>query len=133
LGSKNRIFLGIISNLMLHFLRNAFSQKALYITKFKLKKIRQKHPNEAKYLLDGNFQNIIKMTVALCDYEEDNLHNFVAKVEERYIIYSISNRGFYNHIGTLFFTSKRQLKKCQKSMIFFNDEFEKEFLEYLKG
>jgi len=50
LGSKNRIFLAIISSLILHKLRNVFHSKELYITKAKLNKIKTKHNYESHFL-----------------------------------------------------------------------------------
>ena len=50
MGSKNRIFLAIISPLILHKLRNTFKSKELYVTKAKLNKIKIKHEYESHFL-----------------------------------------------------------------------------------
>jgi len=122
LGTKNRIFLGILSDIILHNFKNIINQKELYITKFKVKKIRNKHPEIVAYILENNFQTIIDNTIASCYYGEDGVYNLLSIVDNKYILYSISINNFYVETGTLFYTSKRQLKKCESSMKFFNQQ-----------
>ena len=132
MGSKNKILLGILSNIILHHFKNIITQKELYITKFKVKKIKNKHPEIVPYILENRFQEIIDNTIATCEYSEVGIVNFLANIDNRYILYSVSINNFYVESGTLFYTSKRQLRKCKSSIKFFNSKFESDFEEYLK-
>ena len=133
MGSKNRIFLGILSDVILHHLRNTSSKKELYITKLKVKKITSKHPEIVHFITQHNFQTIIDNTIAKCDYDQEGIYNLLAKVDEKYILYSISTNNYYLEGGTLFYTSKRQLKKCTKSIKFFSKKYEEEFLKFIES
>jgi len=133
LGSKNRIFLGILSNAVLHHLRNTLNKKELYITKLKVKKITNKHPEISHFIMQHNFQVIIDNTIAKCDYDQEGIYNLLAKVDEKYILYSISTNSHYIEAGTLFYTSKRQLKKCAKSVKFFSKRHEEDFLRSIES
>ena len=132
MGTKNRILLGILSDAIMHHFRNIIKNKSLYITKFKVKKIQNKHPEIVPYILNNDFQIIIDNTIATCDYNVDGIYNLLSLVNNRYILYSVSINNFYTEGGTLFYTSKRQLKKCQDSVKFFNLDSKIKFEKYLK-
>lgn len=132
MGTKNRILLGILNDLILHNFKNIITQKELYITKFKVKKIQNKHPEIVNYILDNDFQIVIDNTIASCHYNEEGIYNLLSYVEERYILYSISVNNFYIEGGTLFYTSKRQLKKCESSMKFFSKQAKLDLERHLK-
>ena len=132
MGSKNRIFLGILHSLILHNFKNIITEKELYITKLKIKKIKNKHPEIVHYILDNKFQEIIDSTVGSCSYDEDGIYNLLSCIGGKYILFSISTNNFYLEGGKLFYTSKRQLKKCMSSLRFFSS-FEKDKFEvYMK-
>ena len=133
MGSKNRIFLGILSDTVLHHLRNISSKKELYITKLKVKKITNKHSEIVHFITQHNFQVIINNTIAKCDYDQEGIYNLLAKIDEKYILYSISTNNHYIEVGTLFYTSKRQLKKCAKSAKFFSKKCEEDFLRFIES
>ena len=130
MGSKNKIFLGLISDIIFHFMRNIFTKKELNITKNKYNKIIEKHP-EVKYILNDNFQEVINNTFATCEYGEDGLYNFISIVDDKYIIFAISSNNFHVEVATLFYAKKRLLKKCIKSIKFFNVKDKIDFMEYL--
>lgn len=132
MGTKNRILLGVLDDMILHHFKNIIKQKELYITKFKVKKIKNKHPEIVHYILDNNFQTIINNTIASCHYDEVGVYNLLSIVDERYILYSISVNNFYIESGTLFYTSKRQLKKCESTMKFFNKQAKLNLEKHLK-
>ncbi len=117
----------------MHHFRNTLLKKELYITKLKVKKIANKHPEIVHFITQHNFQTIIDNTIARCDYNQEGIYNLLAYVDGRYILYSVSINNFYLEIGTLFYTSKRQLKKCSKSIKFFNKKLEEEFLAFLES
>jgi len=130
LGAKNRIYLGVITAHILHFYRNVFRKNALYITKHKYNKIIIKH-QEIKPILINNFQHLINNTFASCEYNKNGLYNFISIVDNKYIIYAISSNNFYTEIATCFYAKKNLLKKCNATIIFFNEKDKKDFFEYL--
>jgi hypothetical protein len=71
LGSKNKKFLGFITSIILHHIRNVFDDKELYITKRKLALIKTKHILEFEYIKNDNFQIILNNCVAKCEYSKD--------------------------------------------------------------
>ena len=78
-------------------------------------------------------QDMINNTFATCDYGENGLYNFISycTVTDKYIIFSISTNNFYTEIATLFYVNKRILRKCSKSIKYFNERNKSDFLEYL--
>ena len=133
MGSKNRIFLGILTDIILHNFHSNQFKKELYITKLKIKKIASKHPEIVHFIKEHNFQTIINNTIAKCDYDKEGVYNLLSCVDDRYILYSVSTNNFYLESGTLFYTSKRQLKKCQKSIKFFRKKYEEDFLKFIEN
>jgi hypothetical protein len=133
LGTKNRIFIALISHLVLHKLRNIFQSKELYITKAKLNKIKIKHNHESHFLYHGNFQRIIDNTIGICKYQYDSqIINFIAIVENEIFLYSIATGNFYIYLGTFFKTDKRKiLKQCNYKIDFLNDEKRKKFERFV--
>jgi len=123
LGNKNRIFLAILNNLILHKIRNIFSAKDLYITKAKFKKIETKHKTESSFLYDNNFQSIIDNTIGICSYKKDTtIINLVSIVDNKIYLYSLSPNNFFIYLGTFFKTDKRKiLKQCNNEIIFLNN------------
>lgn len=132
MGSKNRIFLGILTDVILHHFRSTILKKELYITKLKVKKIANKHPEIVHFIIQHNFQTIIDNTIATCDYNQDGIYNLLSFIDGRYILYSLSINNFYLEGGTLFYTSKRQLKKCSSSIKFFSKKYEENFLKFIE-
>lgn len=133
MGTKNRIYLGLLIDLILHNIRNKFDKKELYITKTKQNKIKIDHAPEYKYLNNQDFQQFLDNTVGYCLYQKQkNIYNFVSFVNEKYYIYSISTNNHYLEMGTFFRASAKRLKRCIKEDIkFFNERHNKKFDEYL--
>jgi len=134
LGSKNRIYLGIIIDLISHFIRNEFDKRELYVTKTKYNKIKIDHLEEHKYLNKIYFQEIINNTVGYCLYQKDeNIYNFVTLYKSNYYIFSISTNNHYLELGTFFRASPKRLKKCIKEDIrFLNEVYSMDFQKYLE-
>jgi len=132
-GSKNRIFIAMLSSLILHKLRNTFQSKELYITKAKLNKIKIKHSRESHFLYHGNFQKIIDNTIGICKYQYDSqIINFVAIVEDEVFLYSIATTNFYVYLGTFFKSDKRKiLKQCNYEIDFLSDEKREQFERFV--
>jgi hypothetical protein len=111
MGSKNRIFLGIISSNISHFIRNTFSKK-VYMTDSTVKKIENKHhPLENEFIYNHNFQEIIDNTIMICFDERKNIYNCLSKVNDKFLIYGIISKNKRSEISTLFYTKPNQIKK----------------------
>jgi len=133
LGSKNRIFLGIITPQILHHYRNIFNENKLLVSKKKAEKIKQEHQLQAKYIYEHKFQKLLDCTISSCIYKENGITNFIANMDGIYLMYGISVNNYHNELSTVFKPSIRQLVKCKESMIFFSERFEIEFEEYIKN
>ena len=133
MGSKNRIFLAVLTPLILHKIRNRFKSNKIYITKSKLKKIKQKHNIESYFLHNENFQTILDNTIGICSYKHDNkLINFISIVEGSIYLYSISANNFHIHLGTFFKSDKRKiLKQCSNKIDFLSNTKKKLFEEFI--
>lgn len=133
MGSKNKILLGIISSIILHNIRNKFKFKELYITKRKFELIRDKHPDEHKYITSDGFQKILDNTIATCEYGKVNeITNFISFVDGRYILFGISDNNYYTYLSTLFYPSKKKLNACKMSINFFSNNAKTDFEKYLE-
>ena len=133
MGSKNRILLAVLTQAILHKLRNTFVSKELYITKAKLKKIEAKHEKEASFLHKNHFQIIIDNTIGVCTYKHHgDIINFISIVDEKIYLYSISPTSFYIYLGTFFKSDKRKiLKQCGHNIDFLNNTQRKVFEEFI--
>lgn len=134
MGSKNRILLGFITNIIIHNIRNTFKSKDLYITKRKLRLIKIKHPNEFQYIKDDEFQTILNNTIASFKYKKDKtVLNFISNIDNKFILFGISNNSYYIHLSTLFYPSKKQLKNFKDSMRFFSPKDKIYFEKYIEN
>lgn len=133
MGSKNRIFLGIITSQILHHFRNVFNENKLVVSKKKAQKVKENHPQQAQYIYEYKFQELLDMTIAKCVYKQDGITNFITYDGESYLIFGISVNNYHNELSTVFKPSIRQLIKCKDSMKFFNEKYKIEFEEYIKN
>jgi hypothetical protein len=133
LGSKNRIYLGIITSQILHHFRNVFSENKLVVSKKKAQKIKNNHPLQAQYIYEYTFQELLNTTVATCNYKENGIMNFITFNGEYYLIYGISINNYHNELTTIFKPSIRQLTKCKKSIKFFSEKMKVEFEDFIKN
>ena len=133
MGSKNRILLAILTNLILHKIRNTFTTKELYITKAKFKKVEAKHKDESYYLYGNNFQTIINGTIGICSYKkETSIINFISIVDNNIYLYLISPNNFFIYLGTFFKSDKRKiLKQCNHEIEFLNNEERRRFEDFI--
>jgi hypothetical protein len=111
MGSKNRIFLGLISNEISHFVRNTFS-KEVYVTDVTAKKIENKHsPLEKEFIYNHNFQIVIDNTIMIYFDEKELIYNCLSKVDDELLIYGMVSKNKRTEITTLFNTNPGQIKK----------------------
>ena len=110
MGSKNRIFLGYITNSISHFIRNIF-HKEVYITDITAEKINKKHyPLDREFIYNNNFQIIIDNTIMIYFDEKENIYNCLSKVDNRLFIYGMIAKNNRTEISTLFNTKPNQVK-----------------------
>ena len=111
MGSKNRVYLGIVSSHILHKVRNVFSKK-VYMTDATIKKVEEKHPPlDKEFLHNGNFQIIIDNTLMIYFDEKKNLYNCLSKVDNKFFVYGMISKNNRTEVSTLFKTNPSQIKK----------------------
>ncbi len=111
MGSKNRIFLGFISNEIRHYIRNTF-HKDVYITDITAKKIENKHPPlDKEFIYNHNFQVVIDNTIMIYFDEKQSIYNCLSKVNDKLLIYGMVSKNSRTEITTLFNTKPNQVKK----------------------
>ena len=111
MGSKNRIFLGYITNNISHFIRNIF-HKEVYITDITAEKINKKHyPLDREFIYNNNFQIIIDNTIMIYFDEKQSIYNCLSKVNDKLLIYGMVSKNSRTEITTLFNTKPNQVKK----------------------
>jgi len=135
LGSKNRIFLGVLTKFILHFHRNIF-QKNIYMSKRIQDKINIKHPNIKEFTEFDNFQILLQNTIGSCPYEKyNNVINFVAYIEEydNYIMYSLKSEKHNIICNTIFSLRPDTLKKYYNNLNFklFKSNYKKTLERYI--
>lgn len=111
MGSKDKIFLGYITDNIRHIIRNIF-QKEVYITIVTAQKINKKHsPLDKKFIYSHNFQIVLNNTIMIYFDEEKNIYNCLSKIEEDFFIYGLVAKNNRTEVTTLFNTNPSQIKK----------------------
>ena len=114
MGTKNRIFLGIITTIILHHHRNQF-KKSIYMSKRVESKIKVKHQDTFIYTSNDNFINLLKNTIASCSYDNKNhTINFIAVHNNKYILYSLKQEKYHTTCTTIFTLRPDTLKRYYK-------------------
>jgi len=135
LGSKNRIFLGFVTALILHHHRNTF-QKTIYMSKRVQQKIKLKHADMFIFADQVNFIRLMEATVAYCEYDEHTV-NFIAHIEEndKYILYSLKQEKYHTVCNTIFSLRVETLKHYYKQDNFklLKSDYGKVIEEYIKA
>ena len=125
MGSKNRILLGEMTNIISHNIRNTFS-KEVYMTSATAIKIENKHsPLDKKFIYNHNFQIIINNTIMIYFDEKKFIYNCLSKVSEDFFIYGLISKNKRTEVTTLFKTYPNQIKKRfieNKKLIFIKKE-----------
>ena len=104
MGSKNRIYLGIISSEISHHIRNIFP-KEVYITVMTVKKIKNKHtPLDKEFIHNHNFQIVIDNTIMIYFDKKKSIYNCLSKIDDKLLIYGMVSKNNRTEITTLFNT-----------------------------
>lgn len=129
MGSKSRIHLGFLINLILHFHRNFFLKNKIYMSKRVEEKIKLKHNEVHKYTNRKNFEILMDHTIGSCTYtkSKDTL-NFISyiKSENKFILYSLKTEKHHCICSTIFSLNEKTLKN------YYNDESFELFNKKLK-
>jgi len=137
LGTKTRIYLGKIIELILHFHRNTF-KKDIYMSKRIQSKILDKHSNMYHFTQYNNFNILTNATIGSCAYDNcKKTINFIAhiKEEDKYILYSLKNERNHTICNTIFSLKKETLKKYyyRDDFKLFKNEYQSLIEEYIQN
>ncbi len=133
MGSKNRIYLGIIADIILHFHRNFFSNKKIYMSKRVHKKIKDKHKDIAKFAQSKEFSILLSSIIASVNYKKDeSIINFISFVESenKFILFALKREKHHTSCSTIFSLRPETLRKyyIDKSFRLFKQDF-KDFID----
>lgn len=135
MGSKNRIFLGLIVALILHYHRNMF-EKTIYMSKRVQRKIKLKHPEVFIYTDQINFTILMESSVGYYQYDKHTV-NFIAHFEEddKYILYSLKQEKHHTICNTIFSLRADTLRHHYKQDDFrlLKNGYGKRIEEYIKA
>ena len=114
MGSKNRIFLGLVTALILHSIRNIYS-KSIFMSKRVQSKIQIKHPEVFRFTSKEGFTLLLSNTIAVVSYKGLlGSNNFIASVNDEYILYSLKQDKYHTSCSTIFRLKPETLKKYYK-------------------
>ncbi len=113
MGSKNRIYLGVVTAMILHHLRNTFS-KPIYMSKRIQTKIQAKHPDSFCYTERVSFSLLQESTIAYLPYpKSSDTFNFIAYIPQSatFVLYALKSEKRHTNCITIFKLRKSTLKK----------------------
>ncbi len=121
MSTKNVIFLGLITDFILHFHRNFFNKKDIKMSKRVQKKIKQKHPNVELYTNRQKFLILLNNTIASVGYDNNsNTINFISYLEneDKFILYSLKAEKHHIVCNTIFSLKANTLRSYYKKKDF---------------
>jgi len=135
LGSKNRIYLGVVTAMILHHLRNTF-QKPIYMSKRIQTKIQAKHPDSFCYTDKITFTKLQESTIAYLPYSKSSdTFNFIVYMPESgvFVLYALKSEKHYTNCITIFKLRKSTLKKYygDVNFVLMKNEYKKIIEEYI--
>ena len=112
MGSKNRINLGFLIDFILHFHRNFYLKRKIYMSKRVQMKIKEKHPEVRKYTELQTFQLLMQETIAYAHYDKcyDTI-NFIAYIESKFVVYALKREKNHISCNTIYVLNRKTLKK----------------------
>ncbi len=120
MGSKNRIYLGVLTAIILHNLRNTF-KKSIYMSKRVQTKIKSKHSDSFCYTNRITFTQLQESTIAYLPYAKSgNTFNLIAYIPESttFIIYALKSEKHHTNCITIFKLRDSTLKKYYNDVNF---------------
>jgi len=133
LGSKNRIFLGMITSIILHHCRSYFTNDTIFMSKRVQSKIRSKHKDVFFFTESGEFAMLLENVIGVSPYEEEECFNFITYVKERYILFSLKQEKHHVFCPTIYNLNDKTLKKyiLHKEFKLFRSEYKAVFEEII--
>jgi len=116
-GSKNRIYLGVVTAAILHHHRNSL-HKPIYMSKRVEAKIKEKHTDSSVYTSKLTFSELLDNTIASSLYASgDGVINFIAHMESSnsFVLYSLKREKHHTSCSTIFKLRPSTLKKYYNS------------------
>ena len=120
MGSKNRVYLGVVIAMILHHLRNTF-QKPIYMSKRVQSKIKNKHPDSFYYTNRVTFTQLQESTIAYLPYLKSvDTFNFIAYMPESaiFVLYALKSGKHHTNCITIFKLRESTLKKYYSNVNF---------------
>jgi hypothetical protein len=115
-GSKNRIYLGMLTALILHHIRNKYA-KEIFMSKRVHEKIKAKHPDMLCFTSKDGFSLLLTNTIATVAYKKMVMaDNFIACVDDNYILYALKQEKHHTSCSTIFKLKPSTLRK------YYNDD-----------
>ena len=135
MGSKNRIYLGVVTAMILHHLRNTFS-KPIYMSKRIQTKIQVKHPDSFCYTDRVMFTQLQESTIAYLPYPKSNdTFNFIAYMPQSatFVLYALKSEKRHTSCITIFKLRKSTLKKyyTDVNFVLMKNEYREVIEEYI--
>ena len=135
MGSKNRIYLGVVTAMILHHLRNTF-QKPIYMSKRIQTKIQAKHPDSFCFTDKATFTKLQESTIAYLPYSKiTDTFNFIAYMPERslFVLYALKSAKHHTNCITIFKLRKSTLKKYYNNVnfILMKNKYKKVIEDYI--
>ena len=135
MGSKNRIYLGAVTAMILHHLRNKFS-KPIYMSKRVQSKIKVKHPDSFCYTDKPNFKILQKNTIAFVQYSKSSdTYNFISNIPKSntFVLYALKSEKHHTSCTTVFRLRKSTLRKYYNDVgfVLMKSEFKVIIEEYI--
>ena len=135
MGSKNRIYLGVVTAMILHHLRNTF-QRPIYMSKRIQTKIQSKHPDSFCYTDRVTFTQLQKYTIAYLPYpKSSDTFNFIAYIPESavFVLYALKSDKHHTTCITIFKLRQSTLKRYYDDVNFvlMRNEYRKVIEEYI--
>ena len=114
LGSKNRIFLGMFTAIILHHIRNKYA-KDIFMSKRVHVKIKQKHPDMLPFTCKEGFASLLENTIATVPYHKmEDADNFIVFIDGNYILYALKREKHHTSCSTIFKLKPSTLKRYYK-------------------
>ena len=135
MGSKNRIYLGVVAAMILHHLRNTF-KKPIYMSKRVQTKVKSKHPDSFCYTEKTTFTQLQESTIAYLPYpKSSDTFNFIAYIPENaiFVLYALKSEKHHTNCITIFKLRESTLKKYynDENFVLMRSEYKEVIKEYI--
>jgi hypothetical protein len=115
MGSKNRINLGYIMELVLHFHRNFYYSTKIYMSKRVQTKIKEKHRDVKTYTELHTFQLLMQHTIAFYPYNKcEDTMNFIVHIDNKFVLYALKREKHHTSCNTIYVLNAKTLKKLYR-------------------